>query len=53
LGGLGGADQTGLVGSGMPGHAGQNDTDFTVLQEELNTPISSPLRPNFAIDPPF
>ena len=25
----------------MPGHVGQNDTDFTLLQEELNAPISS------------
>ena len=39
--------------SGMPGHVGQNDTDFTLLQEELNAPISRPLRPNFAIGPPF
>ena len=23
----------------MPGHVRQNDTDFTLLQEELNTPI--------------
>ena len=23
----------------MPGHARQNDTDFTLLQEELNEPI--------------
>jgi len=37
--------------SGMPGHIGQNDTDFTLLQEELNAPISRPLRPNFAIGP--
>jgi len=35
----------------MPGHIGQNDTDFTLLQEELNAPISRPLRPNFAIAP--
>ena len=35
--------------SGMPGHVGQNDTDFTLLQEELNAPIFRPLRPNFAI----
>jgi len=39
--------------SGMPGHVGQNDTDFTLLQEELNAPISRPLWPNFAIGPPF
>jgi len=25
--------------SGMPGHVGQNDTDFTLLQEELIAPI--------------
>ena len=25
--------------SGMPGHVRQNDTDFTLLQEELNAPI--------------
>ena len=37
----------------MPGHVGQNDTDFTLLQEELNAPISRPLWPNFAIGPPF
>ena len=24
---------------GMPGHVRQNDTDFTLLQEELNAPI--------------
>jgi len=35
--------------SGMPGHVGQNDTDFTLLQEELNGPIFRPRRPNFAI----
>jgi len=35
--------------SGMPGHVGQNDTHFTLLQEELNAPISRPLRLNFAI----
>jgi len=23
----------------MPGHFGQNDTNFTLLQEELNAPI--------------
>ena len=28
----------------MPGHVGQNDTDFTLLQEELNAPIIRPLR---------
>ena len=39
--------------SGMPGHVGQNDTDFTLLQEELNAPTSRPLRPNFAIGPHF
>ena len=37
----------------MPGHVGQNDTDFSLLQEELNAPIFRPLRPNFAIGPPF
>jgi len=37
----------------MPAHVGQNDTEFTLLQEELNAPISRPLWPNFAIDPPF
>jgi len=36
---------------GMPGHVGQNDTDFTLLQEELNAPIFRPLRSNFAIGP--
>ena len=36
---------------GMPGHVRQNDTDFTLLQEELNAPIFRPLRPNFAIGP--
>ena len=25
--------------SGMPGHVRQNDTDLTLLQEELNAPI--------------
>jgi len=35
----------------MPGHVGQNDTDFTRLQEKLNAPISMPLRPNFALAP--
>jgi len=42
--------------SGMPGHVGQSDNDFTLLQEEqdeLNAPISRPLQPNFAIGPPF
>jgi len=39
--------------SGMPGHVAQNDTDFILLQEELNAPISRPLRPNFAIGPHF
>jgi len=39
--------------SGMPGHVGQNDTDFTLLQEELNAPIYRPLQPNFAIGPHF
>jgi len=29
----------------------QNDTNFTLLQEELNAPIFRPLRPNFAIGP--
>jgi len=48
LGGLGGAGQTGLVG-----HVGPNDTSFILLQEELNAPISRPLRPNFAIGPHF
>jgi len=33
----------------MPGHVRQNDTNFTLLQEELNAPIFRPLRPNFAI----
>ena len=28
--------------SGMPGHVRQNDTDFTLLQEELNAPIFRP-----------
>jgi len=37
----------------MPGHVGQNDADFTLLREELNAPIFRPLRPNFAIGPPF
>ena len=36
---------------GMPGHVAQNDTDFTLLQEELNA--LRPLRPNFAIGPHF
>jgi len=36
---------------GIPGHVGQNDADFTLLQEELNAPISRPLRPNFVIAP--
>ena len=36
---------------GMPGHVRQNDTDFTLLQDELNAPIFRPLRPNFAIGP--
>jgi len=35
--------------SGMPGHVGQNDADFTLLQEEMNAPIFRPLRPNFPI----
>ena len=35
----------------MPGHVPQNDTDFTLLLEELNAPIFKPLRPNFAIGP--
>jgi len=39
--------------SGMPGHDGQNDIDFTLLQEELNAPISRPLRPNVAVGPQF
>jgi len=26
----------------MPGHVGQNYTDFTLLQEELNAPIFRP-----------
>ena len=39
--------------SGMPGHVRQSDTDLTLLQEELNAPISRPLWPNFAIGPPF
>ena len=52
MGGLGGAGQTGLVGH-MPGHVGQNDTDFTLLQDELSAPISRPLWPNFAIGPHF
>jgi len=39
--------------SDMSGHVGQNDTDFILLQEELNVPISRPLRPTFAIGPPF
>jgi len=30
-----------------------NDTNFILLQEELNAPISRPLRPNFATGPPF
>jgi len=34
----------------MPGHVRQNDTDFTLLQEELNASIFRPLRPNFAVD---
>ena len=37
----------------MPGHVEQNDTDFTLLQEELNAPIFRSLRLNFAIGPPF
>ena len=37
--------------SGMPGHVRLNDTDFTLLQEELNAPIFRPLRPTFAIGP--
>jgi len=37
----------------MPGHVAQNNTDFTLLQEELNAPISTPLRPTFAIAPHF
>ena len=39
--------------SGMPGHVGQNDTDFTLLQEQMSAPIFRPLRPNFAIAPHF
>ena len=35
----------------MPRHVRQNDTDFTLLQVELNAPIFRPLRPNFAIGP--
>ena len=35
----------------MPEHVGQNDTNFTLLQEELNAPIFRPLQPNFAIGP--
>ena len=34
----------------MPGHVRQNDTNFTLLQEE-SAPIFRPLRPNFAIGP--
>ena len=37
----------------MVGHAGQNDTDFTLLQDEVNAAISRPLWPNFAIAPIF
>ena len=37
--------------SGMPGHVRQNDTGFTLLQEELNAPIFRPLQPNFAMAP--
>jgi len=44
-------NQARLGWSGMPGHVGQNDTDFTLLQEELDAPIFRPLRPNFAIGP--
>jgi len=34
--------------SGMPGHVGQNDTDFTLLQEELNAPgLILQLAPHF------
>ena len=33
----------------MPGHVGQNNTDFTLLQEELNALIFRTLRPTFAI----
>jgi len=39
--------------SGMPGHVGQSDTDFTLLQEKLNAPISRPLQLNFAIGSPI
>jgi len=35
----------------MPGHVRQNDTDFTLLQEDLNASIFRPLRLNFAIGP--
>jgi len=27
--------------TGMPGHVGHNDTDFILLQEELNAPIAN------------
>jgi len=39
--------------SDMPGHVGQNNTVLLLLHEELNAPISRPLRPNFAIAPHF
>jgi len=37
----------------MPRHVGQNDTDFTLLQQELNAPISKPLQLNFAFGLPI
>jgi len=36
--------------SGMPGHVRRNETDFTLLQEELNARIFRPLR-SIAIGP--
>jgi len=35
----------------MPGHVRENDTDFTLLQEELNAPIFRPLRPILQLAP--
>ena len=35
----------------MPGHVRQNDTDFTLLQEELNAPIFRPLPRNLQLAP--
>ena len=51
MGGLGGAGQMGVGRACLD--MSDNDTDFTLLQEELNATISRPLRPNFATGPIF